>query len=285
MATEPVGYLLGAGTRPLPLANGDVITFGRDAQNSVIVDDAMASRRHACVDCQEKAVRIRDLGSRNGTFVNDRRLAADELFALRSGDEARIGGKVFYFISTVAGLEPRKAALKHAQQFSQMPTLGWESPFFAGADGKVVKEPTPAAQSPAPSVHETTQTVIGATARTAALSGTLCDGSLPQIIQFIHAGGMTGKLSVAGQRVNGSILFLNGQLYAATAGETNGAEAVFACVLEREGHFAFDRQERAQVQQAEKTITSNTIHIIFECCRRLDEGAARSTEQPQATTG
>ena len=109
----------------------------------------------------------------------------------------------------------------------------------------------------------------------AALSGTLCDGSLPQIMQFIHAGGMTGKLSVHGEHVNGAVLFLNGHLYAATAGEAHGAEAVYACALERVGRFSFDRLERAQVQQTEKTIAGNTIHVIFECCRRLDEGERR----------
>lgn len=269
---DAIGYLLGAGARPLSVADGTVITLGRDSQNTIPVDDATASRNHACVDCQGDAVIVRDAGSRNGTFVNGRRLDPGELFALRSGDEIRIGGKVFHFISNAPGLEPRKAALSRALQFSQMQTLGWDSGLYA-ENGKVVVKPTTTQPvAPAPS-DDLGQTAAGDAAATAALAGSLSESSLPQIVQFISAGAMTGRLQVSGKRVKGSILFLNGQLYSATTFDESGTAAVYACVLEREGRFAFDRVDDAQVRKVVRNITEHTMQVVFECCRRMDEGA------------
>jgi pSer/pThr/pTyr-binding forkhead associated (FHA) protein len=270
MFMDAIGYLLGAGARPLPVGKGTVITLGRDAQNTIPVDDATASRNHACIDCQGDAVIVKDAGSRNGTFVNGRRLASDESFSLRSGDEVRIGGKVFHFISNAAGLEPRKAAASRAQQFSQMQTLGWDSGLYA-EDGKVVIKglaTQPVAPLPADNLG---QTVASDAAATAALAGSLSEGSLPQILQFINSGAMSGRLQVSGKRVRGSILFLNGQLYSATTFDENGTAAVYACVLEREGRFSFDRVDDTQVQKLTRNITENTMQVVFECCRRMDE--------------
>jgi pSer/pThr/pTyr-binding forkhead associated (FHA) protein len=261
MGAEPLGYLLGAGVRPMALFPGNVVTLGRDPQNIVPVDDALASRRHASIECAAHAIQVKDLSSRNGTFVNGKRLPAVQPFSLRSGDQVRIGGKLFSFISTAPGLEPRKAALQSAQQLAVMQTL---SDDIVYENGKIVPaEASPPATATVPSSD--------APPPTASLSGNLSDTALPQIMQFLNASAMTGRLYVKGSQFEAAILFLEGALHAATSGSHKGVEAVYAAVLQHEGHFSFDRLETAVVASVPKNVGEGTIQVIFECCRRMDE--------------
>jgi pSer/pThr/pTyr-binding forkhead associated (FHA) protein len=57
-----------------------------------IPTDSHLSRRHFLLDSTGKACRIRDVGSSNGTFVNDKRITVTEL---RDGDTIRAGVTVF----------------------------------------------------------------------------------------------------------------------------------------------------------------------------------------------
>ncbi len=63
--------------------------IGRDPKCSIVLTDSAASRRHAAIDVGAGGVTIEDLGSRNGTRVNGRRLAAPQ--ALADGDVIEIG--------------------------------------------------------------------------------------------------------------------------------------------------------------------------------------------------
>ena len=51
---------------------GDVIAIGREERNTVVVPyDSRVSRRHAQLERHGDALRLRDLGSRNGTYLED----------------------------------------------------------------------------------------------------------------------------------------------------------------------------------------------------------------------
>jgi hypothetical protein len=280
MAVQPIGYLLGVGAPPVPLVEGSELTLGRDEQSTIPLADVTASRNHARIACRQEAVEALDLGSTNGTFVNGKRLNPLEPFALHSGDELRIGGKVLYFISTAEGLEPDQVASQRKQQFSQMRTMGWTSPYYA-VDGKVVARPGPDTTDAPVAPPDSTQRAAAVVPQTVTLAGRLSHGSMPQILQFIHAGGMSGRLLVQYRRLTGSIYFLNGQLYAAEAAAQEGAEAVYSCALERAGQFSFERLEPAKVQEVAGNIADKTIQVIFECCRRIDEAAAQQAAPPQ----
>jgi serine phosphatase RsbU (regulator of sigma subunit) len=62
--------------------------IGRDAGCDIPLDDPSASRRHARFSPSPRGFLVEDLGSKNGTFVNDA-LCATNL--LKNGDEVRIG--------------------------------------------------------------------------------------------------------------------------------------------------------------------------------------------------
>lgn len=57
------------------------ITFGRSPENDVMVDDTDASRKHALFVRTAAGYQIQDLGTSNGTFVNDVRLIEDHTLA------------------------------------------------------------------------------------------------------------------------------------------------------------------------------------------------------------
>ena len=70
------------------------LIVGRDDRAEIQVLDQGISRRHAEVFRMGEMYFIRDLDSRNGTFVNEERVK-EEL--LRDGDEVRIGSTILVF--------------------------------------------------------------------------------------------------------------------------------------------------------------------------------------------
>ena len=269
MPREPAGYLLGAGVRPIPLFPGDVLTLGRDPQNSVFLDDALSSRRHAAVECAaDGQVSLKDFGSRNGTYLNDEFLLNRQA-PVQSGDMFRIGGKVLSFISHDASVEPRQAGARSLQQIAGMATIA-SNLFVKG--GQVVEQKD---LGETIRLRETHPQPPDRPLPGPALSGNLSDQSLPQIIQFMHTSSMTGELKVSGARFNGVIAFDKGQLCHAEAGEFQGEFAVYACAMEHQGSFQFFRLEA--LPPRERNVKAPTARVIFECCRRMDEGGRGET--------
>jgi DNA-binding CsgD family transcriptional regulator len=66
------------------------VTVGRSDGNTIVLaDDSQVSRVHAVIDELGGSWSVRDVGSRNGTFVNGTRVSGDA--RLSPGDELRIG--------------------------------------------------------------------------------------------------------------------------------------------------------------------------------------------------
>jgi diguanylate cyclase (GGDEF)-like protein len=83
---------------PIPLEREEV-TLGRSLGADVRVNDAKASRRHAKIEVREPAGEpteyiLTDLNSRNGTFLNGRRITSENL---RNGDKIAIGDHIIKF--------------------------------------------------------------------------------------------------------------------------------------------------------------------------------------------
>ena len=68
--------------------DGRPLTIGRAPDNGLVLRDGRASRHHARIDGRRGTLILADLGSTNGSFVNDRRV---ESVALGAGDRIRIG--------------------------------------------------------------------------------------------------------------------------------------------------------------------------------------------------
>lgn len=80
--------------------------LGRGSMNHVMVQDPLVSRRHALIQAQGDAEYwLVDFGSRNGTYLNNQRIAQPS--RLHDGDHLRIGDSNYIFRQVEnAGLDP-----------------------------------------------------------------------------------------------------------------------------------------------------------------------------------
>jgi DNA-binding CsgD family transcriptional regulator len=78
------------GGRELVTLEAGRLTLGADPANDLALPaDPTLSRLHAVLERYEAGWCVRDLGSRNGTFVNGQRIWSER--SLRPGDELRVG--------------------------------------------------------------------------------------------------------------------------------------------------------------------------------------------------
>jgi signal transduction histidine kinase len=82
-------------------------TVGRHSTNAVPIDDPRASRKHCELTCHNGAVTLRDLGSGNGTLLNDRVTAQA---TLANGDRIGVGDTLFLFATDDTNVLPPDAA-------------------------------------------------------------------------------------------------------------------------------------------------------------------------------
>jgi DNA-binding NtrC family response regulator len=78
------------GIREFDLPESEPHTVGRAATSEIFIDHPSVSRAHAKLTPSDDGPVLEDLGSRNGTFVNDARLGADPR-VLHVGDTIRFG--------------------------------------------------------------------------------------------------------------------------------------------------------------------------------------------------
>ncbi len=72
-------------------------SIGRHPDNTLQLGDREVSKEHAIVEVTTNGYNLRDLGSSNGTFLNGKRLVAQQLHLLKDGDEIRVGATKMIF--------------------------------------------------------------------------------------------------------------------------------------------------------------------------------------------
>ena len=107
-------YRLIWGRREIDLEAGENL-IGRHRGAVVWIDDESVSRRHARISIADGGAWIEDLGSKNGTFVGDRRVTSR--VRLNDGDHVRFGS----FLLTFRVAQPPDATA--TQSTSDVPSL------------------------------------------------------------------------------------------------------------------------------------------------------------------
>jgi pSer/pThr/pTyr-binding forkhead associated (FHA) protein len=108
------------------------VAIGKGPQNDIILPDASVSGAHAVIRFEDGAYKISDLGSRNGTSVNDARLGAEPR-AIQHGDLIKMGHCALTF------------RLKETGDTLSMP----QRTLIMGVTGTPLPPPAPPAPKPA----------------------------------------------------------------------------------------------------------------------------------------
>ena len=72
----------------------DEMSIGRDKTNTIVVDDPLVSRIHCKVRRIRTAWYVEDVGSKNGTWVNDKHIACGKAVRLNPRDVIKLGGRI-----------------------------------------------------------------------------------------------------------------------------------------------------------------------------------------------
>ncbi|RMG93925.1 MAG: diguanylate cyclase [Deltaproteobacteria bacterium] len=75
---------------------GRQLTIGRGTHNDICISQDSVSRNHAVLEVDGEGVKIRDLGSTNGVYVND--IKVHEIY-LKDGDIIKIGRSILKFLT------------------------------------------------------------------------------------------------------------------------------------------------------------------------------------------
>jgi NADPH-dependent 2,4-dienoyl-CoA reductase/sulfur reductase-like enzyme len=81
-----------------PLSQTQALTIGREAEATLCINHQIVSRRHAMITYANGCYLLRDLGSRNGTFLNNRRLEPYSVHILQPHDKLQIGTAMSYLL-------------------------------------------------------------------------------------------------------------------------------------------------------------------------------------------
>lgn len=79
------------------------LLLGRDPRSRIVFEDPQISRLHALIEVDTEGVKVRDLGSRNGLYLNNERL--EGMQELHEGDQIRLGSTVLS-VESVAPATP-----------------------------------------------------------------------------------------------------------------------------------------------------------------------------------
>jgi pSer/pThr/pTyr-binding forkhead associated (FHA) protein len=89
--------------REIELGAGTVL-MGRSSACHIVVDDGLASRRHAKLEVGSDGVVVEDCGSVNGVYVNARRINGS--LRIKDGDHVQIGRQDFILKSALVSDQP-----------------------------------------------------------------------------------------------------------------------------------------------------------------------------------
>src|SRR5579859_1762098 len=217
--------------RKFRLRPGQILFAGRSSSTDIFIDENLVSRRHAKFAWLTDEVKVQDLGSTNGTFVNGRKVAGA---TLQSGDKVQIGQTLMKIY------------------FSDDPTADL-SAIYALTDA-FRERADPAA----------------AAAKKKTFAGNLTLMALPDLLQMMAANKSTGILELSRENLTGRIYARDGKLVYAVLGPTECEKAIFRLLGWKDADFEF-RPESFDPARFERKISMSLENVLMEGFRQIDE--------------
>ena len=81
------------------LTSWPVVLGKQKGTDNLCINDPSVSRRHARLNCRNNSIFIEDLGSKNGTFMNGRKVKSGEEIPISADDRLQLGRVAFSIIS------------------------------------------------------------------------------------------------------------------------------------------------------------------------------------------
>jgi pSer/pThr/pTyr-binding forkhead associated (FHA) protein len=131
-----------AGKRLALPANGTPYVLGRGHGADLELDETDASRRHVQLTRKGEVLYVRDLGSKNGTYLGDSRLDSGRDIPWRGAEPLRIGKDHFFYEN------PAAEALSELERSADEPIAEGESIAPPSPDGESESAEPPVAASP-----------------------------------------------------------------------------------------------------------------------------------------
>src|ERR1043165_2620911 len=190
-------YLVSAARRAHRLRPGKGYVLGREEGVDILLQDALASRRHAEMRWNDEGYWLgADLGSRNGVMVNGKRIGAPQ--RMGDGDQLQIGGQGFRLQVLPPGGDPSSLS-QQAPQISNLETMG-----------------------PGYSLKDLQQ-------QSATFTGVVTQGGVMELLQFFQVTGKSGRLDLSEGPEAASVFMIQGSPVYAMIGNTTGIDALVRC--------------------------------------------------------
>ena len=229
-------YLVSAARRAHRLRPGKPYVFGREEGVEIVLQDALASRRHAEMRWNDEGFwLVADLGSRNGVMINGKRIGAP--IQISDGDQLQIGGQVFRFHVLPPGGDPSSLSAQ-APQISNLETMG---PGFSLAD-----------------LHQQSATFTGA----------VTAGGVMELLQFFQVTGKSGRLELADGAEPASVFLIKGTPVHAQWGKADGIDALVELAIKPPPRFSFHADA---IPTGDRTLQGTAQGILMEVARMMDE--------------
>ena len=203
MAVEPVALLFMPPWEPIRLKADKAVVIGRSPSCDLPVPSSRVSRRHAWVHREGAQYAVSDLGSTNGTFVNDQQVNGARV--LKAGDRIRVGDHIITFCM----MEPTAGAITVDE------SSGEGTQIFNGT-GPALGQPQDA------------------------LQGDLTQIPTFALFQMLEIGQKSGVLDVTAPEGRARLWLRSGRPVHAESGEKRGFDAAVAIARLAAGRFFFE---------------------------------------------
>lgn len=229
-------YLVSAARRAHRLRPGKGYVFGREEGVDILLQDALASRRHAEMRWNEEGYwLVADMGSRNGVLVNSKRIGVPQ--RLSDGDQLQIGGQVFRLQVLPPGADPASLSAQ-APQISNLETMG---------PGYSLKD-----------LHQ----------QSATFTGVVTAGGVMELLQFFQVTGKSGRLELMEGPEAASVFMVQGSPVFAQAGTVMGIDALLRLANNPPPRFSFHADI---LPPGDRNLKGSAQGILMEVARMMDE--------------
>lgn len=209
--------------------------LGRGRECEIVAEDMLCSRRHARlqVGATVEILSILDLDSRNGTYVNDKRIKGPT--PLAHSDRIRIGTTLYLLSETVGSEET-------GQPMIDTGTVAQECLMLSDA-------------------------LLGTGRHGSDLAGQIGSFSVIEVLQLLIQTSRSGTLHVALKDAEALVEVRDGEVLAAALGEHEGFDALLELARRTKGIFWLVERGGA----CKRNVEIPSSRLLFELCCTLDE--------------